>query len=84
MKQVTDRFDEGKRTVNEFIKFLENRGAIEVDTARKMQALFAKPPTVAENGWVTVFFSKEACLAHVLFVAPSVQDGAPSERKQKS
>ena len=70
----------------EFIKFLENRGAIaiEVDTARKMQALFAKPPTVAENGWVTVFFSKEACLAHVLFVAPSVQDGAPSERKQKS
>jgi len=50
MKQVTDRFAEGKKTLNEMIKFLDSRGSIEGDAAKKAQALCAKPPTSNEAG----------------------------------
>jgi len=50
MKQVTDRFAEGKKTLNEMIKFLDSRGSIEGDAAKKAQALCAKPPTTNEAG----------------------------------
>lgn len=43
VKQVTDRFNEGKRTLNQLQKFLEARAAIEADAARKLASLCAKP-----------------------------------------
>ena len=48
MKAVTDRFLEGKKTVNEMSKFLESRASVEADTAKKIQALVSKPPSTTE------------------------------------
>lgn len=50
MKAVTDRFAEGKKTVNEMVKFLDSRGSVEGDCAKKLQALVSKPPTTNEAG----------------------------------
>lgn len=51
MKPVTDRFAEGKKTVNEMMKFLDSRGSIEADCAKKLQGMVAKPPTTNEAGY---------------------------------
>jgi len=50
MKSVTDRFAEGKKTVNEIAKFLDSRGTIEGDCAKKTISQVAKPSTTAEAG----------------------------------
>jgi len=50
MKAVTDRFAEGKKTLNEVVKFLDSRGSIEGDCSKKLISAVAKPSTTAEAG----------------------------------
>ena len=52
MKQVIDRFDEGKRTVRDMSKFLDGRATIESDTAKKLQGLCGKPLVKPEGRYV--------------------------------
>merc|ERR1712137_245637 len=50
MKAVTDRFAEGKKTLNEVVKSLDSRGSIEGDCSKKLISAVAKPSTTAEAG----------------------------------
>merc|ERR1712137_1246188 len=50
MKAVTDRFAEGKKTLNEVVKFLDSRGSIEGDCSKKLISAVPKPSTTAEAG----------------------------------
>jgi len=65
MKQVTDRFDEGKRTVNQMQKFLDSRASIESEACKKLSSLVAKPARAGIEartlgaGWESLKFNVE-------------------------